>query len=97
MAKRPLYRRVSDPDTQYNFQETLRNLVELGPVAFAQPTGDVVLAIGDNLVTPTVTRPQGRILAYQSAASTLTDKGLNATGQWVLNSTAACTVRLLFF
>ena len=97
MAKRPLLRRVADEATQYNFTEILRNLVELGPVALAQPTALITLATGDNLVTPTVQHPQGRVVAYQSAAADLTDKGLNATGQWVLTSTAPCVVRLLFF
>lgn len=89
--------RVADETLQRNFDRIKQALVSLAPIASAVLTGDIALAIGANTIPSPGYRPRGRIVVYQTAASTITDTGTDANGQLTVNSTAACTCRFLLF
>lgn len=95
-ARRPLIARVADETSNRNFQELQRFFVELFPGVWARER-EVTLITGDNAIMPSAPRPRGRIIVYQSAAANFFDKGLNASGAWVLNSSAPCTIRIAFY
>lgn len=93
---RPNFAQVDDDSANHNFREISKLVYSFYDGATAKPT-EATLAIGDNEITPTVSSPQGRFIIFQSAAASLFDKGLNASGKWVINASAPCTVRLAFF
>lgn len=94
--KLPGFVNVDDDNTQRNFNELRRVFSDMWAGALAKETS-ANLVVGDNEIHPTVPNPRGRIITYQTAAATLFDKGLNAAGNWVVNSSAVCTIRLSFF
>lgn len=81
-----------------NFAEVSRGLSELSPLANGVETTDQTLAVGDNNipVPGKIKTPRGRVTTYISAASTLFDKGM-VNGKWVVNASAVCTARFLFY
>lgn len=94
--KKPVLLTVADGNTNRNFTELSKTLNQLYDGANAKQT-TATLVVGDNEITPTVINPQGRIITYQDAASSLFDKGLNTNGKWVINASIACNIRLAFF
>lgn len=94
--KKPLFVSTDNTAVNRNFQSLTNKFAEMFPGVDSRPI-TVTLVVGDNVVVPPVVRPRGRILTFQSAASNLFDKGLNAAGNWVINASSACTVTLYFF
>lgn len=94
--KQPNFIKVQDDAAQKNFNELRKVFFEMYAGAGSKETS-ATLAVGDNEIPPTVPNPKGRIITFQSAASTLFDKGLNSAGKWVINSSAICDIKLAFF
>lgn len=94
--KKPLFVSTDNVAVNRNFQSLTNKFAEMFPGVDSRPI-TVTLVIGDNVVVPPVARPKGRILTFQSAASNLFDKGLNADGNWVINASSSCRVTLYFF
>lgn len=97
MGRRIVVLHTGDTQPDTNFREIQRQFVEMPDLAFAKGPQTVTLAVGDNKIKPGIAKPRGRIVVYQDAAATLYDKGSNADGDWVLNASAACTIRIFFF
>lgn len=94
--KTPGFIAVDDEHTRRNFDELRRVFFDMWDGALSRET-TATLATGDNEIRPTVSNPKGRVITYQSAAANLFDKGLNAAGNWIINSSAPCSIRLAFF
>lgn len=90
------FERSAELATRRNFSELQRAFRELGPLAFGYMTEELSLVAGDNPVVPTVAGPRGRITVFQTAASTLTDKGLDSNGRWIVTASAPCKARFVF-
>lgn len=88
---------TGDAKADRNFEEIKRILSQMHPHVNGVPTGDVNLSTGANRIKPSIPRPTGRHIVYQSAAATLTDDGLDSAGFWVIQASAPCIVRLIFF
>lgn len=95
-VSKPLLLRVEDSTLDRNFTELTKQFSEMHPVVKAKEVA-VALVVGDNEINPSIAAPQGRIITFQDAAASLFDKGLNARGLWVINSTAICNIRISFF
>lgn len=95
-SKRPRFVPVTDLNTQQNFDEVTKHFVELYPGVWAREQ-EVTLGVGDTSVRPSTPRPRGRLITFQTAASDIFDRGLQADGTWTFNSSAACTIRVAFF
>lgn len=93
----PKFAKTENVPTDQNFAELKKILGALHPLVSAKMTGNVELAVGTTRVKPPLAKPSGRILVYQSAASDISDSGLDGDGYWVFTSSAACTCRFLFF
>lgn len=93
--RRPNLVSTGDRDTDRNFTEVGKHFLELFDGCGAKLKSYDLVA-GDNSLTPTVSRPTGRFVVFQSAAATLFDKGLSGDS-WVINASAPCTVKLAFF
>lgn len=93
--KKPLFLTTGDQTTDKNFLELTRVFSGMFNGADAKLMS-AALVTGDNAIVPSVAKPQGRIITYQDAASTLFDKGL-INGHWVINASAPCNIRLAFF
>lgn len=91
----PILTRTDDTKAARNDRRITQSLERLSPAA----TGVVVeltLAVGNNAVRPPMRSPQGAMVTYQSAAGTIASLGLDDDGNWVFNSTVACTARVSF-
>lgn len=97
-AKKPSLLKVEDADTHRNFNELSKHLQQMSPIVDGKVTESVNLIVGDNdIPLPDGFRPQHRLTLYQSAASSLFDKGLTTAGRWRVNASVACACRFLFF
>jgi len=97
-APKVLYRRrptgQAEVDSEFRRVEDAFQL--LGPLASGLTVIEATLASGNNTVFHRLGRvPLGRFLVYSSAASTIFDVSGTDT-EWVLNSSAATTVKLIF-
>jgi hypothetical protein len=93
---KPNFVKIDDNNLDYNFRELTKLFLQMSDIANAKPIISVSLVTGDNQITPTVTNPQGRVIVFQDAAATLFDKGL-VKGNWVINASAPCNIKLTFF
>lgn len=96
MPIQPILRGVPEPTSDENFKRIGDALSRTNAVNNSEPVS-ADLAAGDNAITtPGKTHAKGRIVVYQSAAADLFDKGVDASGRWVINASAPCTVLLIF-
>lgn len=88
--------RHKDKDVDANFQEIKKHLDDTHPIVKGRNTGSINLVVGTNNIPLPIPRPEGKIITFQSAPATITDVGVQGNN-WVLTSTAVCTVKILFF
>lgn len=91
----PLLIRTDDVNARRNDQRITQSLERLSPTA----TGvvmEVTLVVGNNLVRPPMKHPQGIIVTQQNATGTIVGLGLDDNGNYVVNSTVACTAKIQF-
>ena len=96
MSRQLLLGRTGEPTIDRNMDRIQGQLADLRQKLLDFLTDEVSLVSGDNVVAPSIPRPRARITAYLSAAVTLYDKGLQADGTWVVNSSGTATARFLF-
>lgn len=88
--------RHKDKEVDNSFQEIKKHLETTHPIVKGRNVGPIDLVVGANYIPLPIPKPEGRLITYQSAASSITDGGV-VGGKWLLNATVACTVRIMFF
>ena len=91
--------RVDDAGSEKNFRELNRVIAEFHPQVSARETGSVTLVTGVNRVRPPIKNPSGRQVIWQNAHATIVDvnETVDENGDWLVDSSAPCTVKFLFY
>ncbi len=84
-------------DGERNTRQTEQALAQLGPLSGNLRIQELELAAGNNTIYHGAGRiPSNRLITYQSASATFYDGEVTST-TWVLNSSGAATIRILFW
>lgn len=88
--------RTDDRHARENDKRIVRQLDRLSPAA-SGVVMEVNLVAGDNLIRPPMKSPQGYYVTYRGDGTvTLTDKGLDDQGNWVITASGPGFFKLSF-
>lgn len=92
----PLFAYERKPEER-NLLQTTKAIQGMGPLSGALAIRTVNLDVGSNLIPHHLGHlPENRMILFQSAVSDIYDGEITAS-TWELNSSVACTIRVLFF